>query len=197
MRVFLVALLFFLPVMGHCGQVEDALVSLCDPAKIATLSERGANPRVRKITYWLEIGRREGKNPAVVMRGVMERVGWVDQKGKITAEAMLRNRIIAERLGCLYQMGMVLLRRGNAPKVKNGPYAGSVLSVDHIIPRSVAPELDNVLANLELMPQEVNGRKGASIGSRQIDLAQKLYSVGLLSKDGYDAVHSRQYSGAK
>jgi hypothetical protein len=44
--------------------IRAALTSLCDPAKIATLeSERGANPRIRKIAYWLEIGRREGRTP--------------------------------------------------------------------------------------------------------------------------------------
>jgi hypothetical protein len=31
--------------------------------------------------------------------------------------------------------------------------------VDHIIPRSVAPELDNLIANLELMPQRMNAGK--------------------------------------
>jgi hypothetical protein len=40
-----------------------ALTSLCDPAKIATLEgDRAANPRVRKIAYWLEVARREGRN---------------------------------------------------------------------------------------------------------------------------------------
>jgi hypothetical protein len=33
-------------------QVRFALVNLCDPDRIATLtSDRAANPRVRKITY--------------------------------------------------------------------------------------------------------------------------------------------------
>ena len=41
-----------------------ALVSLCDPAKIATLtSDRAANPRVRKIAYWLEVARQNGRDP--------------------------------------------------------------------------------------------------------------------------------------
>ena len=34
-------------------------------------------------------------------------------------------------------------------------YAGDQLSVDHIIPRAVVPELDNVIANLELMPLDL------------------------------------------
>ncbi|MGV3532597.1 MAG: hypothetical protein ACO1QR_09535 [Chthoniobacteraceae bacterium] len=43
--------------------------------------------------------------------------------------------------------------------------------------------LDNVLANLELMPLRVNMRKGAAIGQRQRDLARRLVVAGLLSED--------------
>jgi hypothetical protein len=38
--------------------------------------------------------------------------------------------------------------------------------VDHIIPRAVAPTLDKVLANLELMPHSLNIRKGAKVGQQ-------------------------------
>jgi hypothetical protein len=52
-----------------------APVSLCDPAKIATLtSDRAANPRVRKITYWLEVARQSGRDPQGEMEAVMEAV---------------------------------------------------------------------------------------------------------------------------
>lgn len=46
------------------------------------------------------------------------------------------------------------IREGDArvggDTVQNGPYKGQALSVDHIVPRAVAPEQDNVIANLEL-----------------------------------------------
>jgi 5-methylcytosine-specific restriction endonuclease McrA len=50
--------------------------------------------------------------------------------------------------------------------VRRGPYAGETLHVDHIIPRSVSPALDLVLANLEPMPASLNLRKGRKIGQR-------------------------------
>ena len=68
------------------------------------------------------------------------------------------------------------------------PSAGDQLSVDHIIPRAVVPELDNVIANLELMPLRMNERKNAHLGQRQRDLAQKLFEAGLLSREGRDVV---------
>ena len=137
--------LVLLILIGQClsnalaDSIRTALVSLCDPAKIATISsDRGANPRVRKIAYWLEMARREGREPASEMQEVMVAVGWGGSaKGDLTADAMVRNRMIAERLGCLDEEGMTKLRSGKAPIIRTGPYTGDVLSVDHIIPRSV------------------------------------------------------------
>ena len=65
---------------------------------------------------------------------------------------------------------------------------GDQLSVDHIIPRAVVPELDNVIANLELMPLRMNEKKNAKMGARQRDMAKKFYQAGLLSRKGLDAV---------
>src|SRR6187455_847034 len=39
--------------------------------------------------------------------------------------------------------GRAEMRRGKAATVMKGPYQGDQLSVDHIIPRAVVPELDN------------------------------------------------------
>jgi hypothetical protein len=59
-------------------------------------------------------------------------------------------------LGCLDAAGMGKLRKGNAPTIRKGPYAGEIVTGDHIIPRSVCPELDNKLYNLEFMPLTLN-----------------------------------------
>jgi hypothetical protein len=176
---------------------RTALIALCDPAKIATLqSERGANPRIRKIAYWLEAARLNGKSPDAEMAATMDAIGWGGTlKGQLTAAAMARNRTIAERLGCLDAEGMHLLRRGKAPTINRGPYAGEKLTVDHIIPRAVAPTLDKVLANLELMPHSLNIRKGAKVGRRQIDLANKLQAAGLLTPEDHAAIIERQTPG--
>ncbi|MBI5387816.1 MAG: hypothetical protein HZA90_24405 [Verrucomicrobia bacterium] len=60
--------------------------------------------------------------------------------------------------------------------------------MDHIIPRKVAPELDNVIANLELMPLRMNESKNATVGDRQKDLAKRLNRAGLLSDSGLKAI---------
>jgi hypothetical protein len=52
--------------------------------------------------------------------------------------------------------------------------------VDHIIPFAVAPQLDHVIANLELMPLKMNISKRDAMGERQQALAMRLRSAGLL-----------------
>jgi hypothetical protein len=76
------------------------------------------------------------------------------------------------------------MSRGRTATVRTGPYKGQILSVDHIIPRAVAPELDNVIANLELMPLALNQGKGDKVTSRQVALARKLHAEGMLSAAG-------------
>jgi len=126
----------------------------------------------------------------------MDAIGWGGTlKGQLTAVAMTRNRTIAERLGCLDAEGMENLRRGKAPTITRGPYTGEKLTVDHIIPRAIAPTLDKVLANLELMPHSLNIRKGAKVGQRQLDVANKLQAAGLLTAEDYAAIHQRQTPG--
>ena len=77
MRILLVLVL-------SCGlasadTIREALVNLCDPAKIATITaERGANPRVRKICYWLEMARKAGREPSIEMREVLSAVACID-----------------------------------------------------------------------------------------------------------------------
>ena len=83
------------------------------------------------------------------------------------------------RLGCLTPAGLHDMRRDQSPTITRGPYAGDQLSVDHIIPFSVAPSLDHVIANLELMPLKMNLRKKDSLGERQQALAQRLRRAGL------------------
>lgn len=91
-------------------------------------------------------------------------------------------------LGCLNAMGLSEMRRGRAPVILRGPYAGEALSVDHIIPRSACPELDKVIANLELMPKRMNIKKSDGIGHRQRELALKFFKAGQLSEGGYRQV---------
>ena len=169
---------------------ESALVApLIDPAKLATLGDRGANPRIQKAVAILWTAKQGGTDPAKVAADAVIRIGWSGtEKGKLTADALVRNLKIAERLGAVTPADIELMKRGRAPTVRTGPYTGDIVSVDHIIPRAVVPELDNVIANLEFMPLKMNQSKNDKVGARQLDVARKLHDAGLLGDAGFQRV---------
>ena len=88
-------------------------------------------------------------------------------RGQLAKESLLRNLTILERLGCLTPDNLAKLRRGRAPTITRGPYAGEQAEVDHIAPVSKAPRFENWIGNLELMPRTLNRRKSDKMGYRQ------------------------------
>ena len=186
--ITLLAFLCCLPLLAAQIDYAAKIAPLIDPAKLSTLAKRGANSRVQKYVYWLEMARKDKQDPGKVIEEALRSVGYSKTAAELTRTAMLRNLDIAQKLGCLDATGLDEMKRGKAPTVQRGPYKGDQLSVDHIIPRAVVPELDCVIANLELMPLRMNESKNARIGARQVDLAKKLNAAGLLSDKGLRAV---------
>ncbi len=156
------------------------IAALVDPAKLGTLSARGTNPRVQKYVAQLWEAQQAGLDPAACAAEAVQLVGMSPAAAQLTVEAMLRNLRIASQLGCLTPQGLAEMHRGRAPTITLGPYAGDQLSVDHIIPFSLAPQLDHVIANLELMPMRMNMSKGNRMTERQNALAARLRIAGLL-----------------
>jgi hypothetical protein len=154
------------------------IAALIDPGKLSTLAPRGANPRVQKYVAQLFEAQQAGMDPVKCAAEAAALAGMKGDAAQLTVEAMLRNLKIADQLGCLTAEGLAEMRRGRSPTVARGPYAGDELSVDHIIPFAVMPQLDHVIANLELMPLRMNQRKGDKMGSRQLDLIAKLRNAG-------------------
>ena len=58
------------------------ITPLIDPAKLATLKERGANPRVQKYAYWLERARQEKAEPRKVAAEAARVAGYQGQAGR-------------------------------------------------------------------------------------------------------------------
>lgn len=167
---------------GTVEEYAERIAPLIDPSKLAAIREKAANPRVQKYTVWLEMARRDGVNPTNVVDAALMAVGMTNKlAADVTKTVMLRNLKIATELGCFDDEGLDDMRRGQSPTIRRGPYKGQELTVDHIIPYSVAPELGNVIANLELLPWELNAKKGTKFGQRQREMLRKLFAAGLLS----------------
>jgi hypothetical protein len=87
----LLSFIFFLPKFELKAEdaktAQQAIASLTDPAKLATLKgERAANPRLQKCVYWLAFAEELGKKPEAVLDESaklnktegMAWLGWVD-----------------------------------------------------------------------------------------------------------------------
>jgi hypothetical protein len=77
---------------------------------------------------------------------------------------------VSENLGCLDAASLDEMCHGKSPTIRKGRYRGDQLSEDHIIPRARVPQIDNVIANLELLPQRVNSAKKAKMGAHELTL---------------------------
>jgi len=167
------------------------VTELIDPARLdAIKGERGANRTLRLLCYQLENARREGMDPADLIADAQASLGVsATERAVEVKKALLRNLDILEKLGCFDEAGMGSLKAGKAPSVTLGPYAGDIASVDHIIPRSVCPELDARLYNLEFMPSKLNTMKSNAVTLRQVQLASRWNLSGLLGAEGLRAVH--------
>jgi hypothetical protein len=141
-----------------------------------------ANADLQSARYVAQLfeAQQAGVDPVKCASEAAALAGMKGDAAQLTVEAMVRNLRIADQLGCLTAEGIAEMRRGRSPTVTRGPYAGDELSVDHIIPFAVVPQLDHVIANLEMMPLRMNRSKGDKIGERQRALERKLRDAGLV-----------------
>jgi hypothetical protein len=187
--LLLCALLPIASFAGDCLTYATNVASLIEPAKLATLGKRGANQRVQKYVVILENARLDGCKVAIVASNAVALAGYTNALlAELTREVLTRNHGYALRIGVLNSEGLAEMKRGNAATIKRGTYEGQELSVDHVIPFAVVPELDNVIANLELMPQKRNQSKGDKIGSRERTLAMDFRKAGLITQSRLDEV---------
>ena len=171
----------------------EKIAPLIDPAKLLTLGERGANSRVQKAVYFLERARQENLTTTKVMDAALKQVRYPTPfAAQLTRKALLGNLASARRYGCLDAAGLEQMQHGQSPTIRTGPSAGQELSVDHVIPRAVVPELDNVIANLRFLPARKNASKNDKVNKAARKLADEFYQAGLLSRYGYGLVRSHR-----
>lgn len=172
-------------------QAIFVLGNLTDPAKLSTLGERGANSRLNKIVFWLDDARSRGVSVETAVHWSQVLNGTREPRASLVRTSLLHNLKIADGLGLLTTENRERLKRGNAAIITRGPYTGEPVEIDHIVPISVAPELGNELANLEMLPRTENRRKSDRIGERQLAHAELFFQAGLLNQASVEAIRRR------
>ena len=167
-----------------------AIAAQTDPARLATLKgERAANPRLQKCVYWLAYAEEQGEKPEVVLdeSAKLNKTEGTPYAGFVRW-GLLENLKIAKELGLLTPEGMAELRRGKSATITKGQYAGQEAEADHVIPRSVCPELKNQVMNLELLPASLMRANSEKVTDRAKVFAKELYEAKLLSEEGWRKV---------
>lgn len=177
---------------------EFAISELANPTELRSLGERGANSRLNQIVFQLHEAERSGRNLTNVLGVALWSVYRNEAQRDLVQASLLRNLVIAQRLGLLTaaHQNLEQLQRGRSPIITTGPYAGEKTEVDHIVPRSLAPETDNELGNLELMPASLNRKKSNRVTSRQVAHAELLFQAGLLTAESLERVRAQLRAGA-
>ncbi len=167
---------------------------LCDPAELARLGPRGANPRVNEIIYWLHQAELDGDNPTNILSKALQQGGITEERAALVQTAMLINLRNARGLGVLTDANGNLdkLSRGRSAVITRGPYSNQLTEVDHVVPLSLAPEAGNELANLEIMAAGVNRKKGNRVTSKHVGHAEKLRAANLLSQESLERVKAQE-----
>lgn len=154
-----------------------------DPAKLATLGKRGANPRINRIVFHLHQARQSGTAPDAALDQAFRQNGTTGLVAVLSKETQLLNYQHAQDWGLLTPENLAALKTGEAPVITRGSHAGQETDVDHIVPVSLAPEAGNSLANLELLPSSVNRAKGARVSWRVVEFAGRLQEAGIIRND--------------
>lgn len=191
---FLLGLLILvLAAVWQFNPVADVrtVAALIDPVKLAALGERGANPRLNKLIYWLWHAEQRGLSPESSLSWALWLNGQQEPQAGLVKESLLRNVKIATQLGLLDAQNLDHLRHGRAAIVRSGPYRGEAVEIDHIVPYSLAPEVGNDLANLEMLPRTLNRRKSNLVNERQLAHAERLHTAGLLTQKSLDQVRKK------
>jgi len=190
----ILTLLLLLPTMGVVLEAmavpAKAIASLTGSAKLATLKgEREANPFLQKCVYWLAYAEKKGEKPEAVL----------DESAKLNMTAgtpyagfvswgLLENLKIAKELGLLTPEGMAELKQGKPATITKGEYSGQKAEADCVIPRTLCPELQNQVMNLELIPASLIRSKNDKVTDRAKVFAKELYEAKLLSQEGWKKV---------
>jgi hypothetical protein len=171
---------------------KQILAPLLDPVKVATLKgDRPANQRLYKILHWLEVARQRGGDVPAIMDIAQAAAGYEGTpEAKADKQAVIWSRAKLEEFGCFTEAGLDELRHGGSPTITQGPHTGEDIALDHVLPRSIVPELAGKFFNLEAITAKANRSKSAKITTREVELARRWNRDVLLSADGLAAIEA-------
>jgi len=115
-KLLTLVLTALLPLSAAASKLDEyaaKLSPLIDPAKLATLKSRGANPQIQTAVALLEAARPDARDVAAVADKAVNLARYKNATlARLTAESLARNHTIAERLVVVNPAGLGDMRRG-------------------------------------------------------------------------------------
>lgn len=173
------------PSVARAAEPDPAEIisSLVDPVKLSKLKPgtRAANNRFYKIMYWTYVAEKNGHKSNEVFKSSYAHFKippysnqfhvYAPKTEKINLEANFR---LGKQYGIYTPDNLKLMRSGKSPVVQKGIFRGEKLHVDHILPCSKYPELENSMANLQWIPASINLQKSDKITNASLRRARDL-----------------------
>lgn len=171
----------------------DGTVSVVAPlVEYRELYESGRDREANDILLKTVAALVEAENAGVDLREVLRRAESINNTpvnySDLLTESLLRNVKIARELQLDTPENLARMSEGKSPVVGRGPYEGEPAEVDHIVPRSLAPDLDNLLINLELMPRTLNRKKSNKVTARASSMAKRFFDAGVMMPESFETV---------
>lgn len=152
-----------------------------DPVKLATLGLREGNPRLNRILAAMNSVEEVGEDLVEFLRKCLSDEVHPDfyYSRRMTVDRLRANYDDAKSWGLFDdQANLQSLARGRSAKITKGPYLGQKTHVDHIIPVSLAPELNANLANLRILPAAINIERSNILDQDALTAMQSFREIG-------------------
>lgn len=176
-------------VAGATIKMVDTMAPLLDYREVYEDGRpRESNETMRKVIAELIVADDIGLD----LREIFRQVEWKNQTpvnySDLLTERLLSNLQLAREYGLDTPENLTLMIDGKAPYVTKGEYAGQKIHIDHIVPKELAPDLDNLLINLEPLPEQLNLSKSDKVDARVRAVAKRFYDAGVMQAESWERV---------
>lgn len=170
-------------------EYENLIASLISPAKLSTLNRWDSDSQLQKAIVYLELARRAGLPITEVVSNAVFTAGYRQEVlTSMTSASLLRGHKLSTALDVFTEEGILAMRHGRPPTITKGLYQGDTLIVVPIVSATFAPELDNMIANLEFMPAKVSSERIEKIGEREIYFLKRFRAMGRITTERFDTI---------
>ncbi len=150
----------------------------------------GRRSRLCQMVAVLQDASEQGLSTRQITHAAASKLGMDKAYADILADSLEQNVRVALSLGLLDGKRRAELADGVMPQISKGPYVGSDVDAEYIVPLEQAPELAAYFANFILRPVQLTQTLGVPVDARSYQKANRLYRADIISRDSFVRVSS-------